>query len=292
MRMAIPGQFDRIQWYGRGPWETYWDRKTGGAVGRYSLRVKDFVFDYVRPQENANRTDVRWMTVTDSNGFGLLIEGDDLLMTSAWPYTIADLEAANHIHELLRWDNVTINIDYKQMGVGGDNSWGAWPHPEYRLPAQPYSYGYTISAVSGEVINPVPSDGQLGVAPDDILQWTSDSNDYGVYFGRSPESISLIETITNGSTTSDPYGATDMDWARWYHWRIDTVARIGPIWSFATHLPGDTEPDGDVDISDLGIFVEYWLEPGAGTEIDLNDDGTVDLVDYSIFAGYWLEGVE
>ncbi len=288
MQMEMPGRFDHVQWYGRGPWETYWDRKTSGAVGRYSLKVEDFIFDYVRPQENANRTDVRWMTVTDINGLGLLIEADDLLMTGVWPYTIADLEAAGHIYELPRQDNLTVNIDYGQMGVGGDNSWGAWPHPQYRLPAQPYTYGYTISAVSAVVSNPVPADGQLAVAPDALLQWTSDCNDYGVYLGTSPEAISLIETITDGSTTCDPYGDTDMDWARWYHWRIDTVERIGPLWSFATHIPGDTEPDGDVDMADLASFAQWWLESDLSELIDINSNGRVDFNDLAMMAEYWL----
>jgi beta-galactosidase len=151
-QLAMPGQFNRIQWYGRGPWETYWDRKTSGDVGLYSMDVKKFIFDYLRPQENANRTDVRWMKVTDPNGFGLQFKGDGLLMTSAWPYLMSDLENVRHPSDMTPRNIITVNVDYKQMGVGGDNSWGAEIHNEYMLPVQLYSYGYTITPVSASSI--------------------------------------------------------------------------------------------------------------------------------------------
>jgi beta-galactosidase len=294
MQMAMPGRFNRIQWLGRGPWETYWDRKTGGAVGLYNLEAEDFIFDYVRPQENANRTDVRWMTVTDGNGRGLLVKGDGLLMTSAWPYTMSDLEAANHTYELGRRNIVTVNIDYKQMGVGGDNSWGAEIHPEYMLPAQYYSFGFTISPISTAVSTPVPADGQLGVDPNAILQWTSNipgNNEYEVYFGTDCEALSLVEIITDGSTTYDPYGAGDMDWAKWYYWRIDTTSVVGPVWSFATHLPGDMDIDGDTDIFDLTEFAEQWLGDGAGTSANIDGQGIVDLKDFAWVVDYWLADI-
>jgi hypothetical protein len=88
--------------------------------------------------------------------------------------------------ELGRQNSVTVNIDYKQMGVGGDNSWGAEIHPEYMFPAQYYSYGHTISPISAAVSTPVPANGQLGVDPNAILQWTSNlpgNNEYEVFFG-------------------------------------------------------------------------------------------------------------
>ena len=99
---------------------------------------------YVRPQENGNKTDVRWMMLTDDDGAGLMAVGDPLLSVSAWPFSMEDLEKATHIHELPRRDFVTVNLDYKQMGVGGDDSWGARPHPEYTLPAKPYTYRFRL----------------------------------------------------------------------------------------------------------------------------------------------------
>jgi beta-galactosidase len=157
MQLAMPAQYDQIQWYGLGPWETYWDRKTGGILGVYSSDIEDFIYDYIEPQENANRTDVRWMSVTDTAGTGLQFTGDNdaapedsLLMTSAWPYLMSDLENVRHPTDMPSRSITTVNIDYKQMGVGGDNSWGAQPHSEYTLPAnKPYTYGFTIRGVRG-----------------------------------------------------------------------------------------------------------------------------------------------
>jgi beta-galactosidase len=139
-----------MTWFGRGPHESYWDRNTGAAVGLYSGLVENLIHDYVRPQENANRTDVRWVAFTDDDGFGLLAVGMPLLYASAWPYTMEDLDKAKHIHELPRRDTVTVNLDYKQMGVGSDDGWTerARPHPEYRLPLNTYSYSFRLQAVA------------------------------------------------------------------------------------------------------------------------------------------------
>jgi len=144
MQMAVPGRYSTVTWLGRGPHETYWDRKTGAAVASYSEPVEEQIHVYVRPQENGNKTDVRWMILTDSDGAGLMAVGDPLLSVSAWPFSMADLEKATHIHELPHRDFITVNLDYKQMGVGGDDSWGARPHPEYTLPAKPYTYRFRL----------------------------------------------------------------------------------------------------------------------------------------------------
>lgn len=144
MQFAMPKVFDNIKWYGRGPHESYWDRKTGAAVGLYLEKVSEPVHEYVRPQENGNKTDVRWMTLTDETGKGLKFTGMPLLSVSAWPYSMEDLETAKHPFELPQRDYITVNIDYKQMGVGGDNSWGAKTHKEYTLPAKDYEYRFVI----------------------------------------------------------------------------------------------------------------------------------------------------
>ncbi len=90
---------------------------------------------------------MRWVALTNKDGAGLLAVGMPLLSVSAWPYTMWDLERARHVHELPRRDSITVNLDYKQMGVGGDNSWGARTHPEYTLPAGPYSYKFSAAGL-------------------------------------------------------------------------------------------------------------------------------------------------
>jgi beta-galactosidase len=293
MQMAMPAQYNQIQWYGLGPWETYWDRKTGGILGRYSMGIGDFVYDYMQPQENANRTDVRWMNVTDPNGFGLRFKGDGLLMTSAWPYQMSDLEGVRHPTDMPPRSITTVNVDYRQMGVAGDNSWGAQPHPQYTLPAVSYSYGYTISPVRAAVSNPVPAEGQLGVSRDASLGWTIDlpSDVYDVYFGTNPDSLPLVETITDSSTSFDPYGTGNMDWATWYYWRIDTPTTTGMVWDFATQVPGDMDQDGDTDIDDLANFAGQWLGNGTGTQANIDAQGIVDMADLELMSEYWLKSV-
>ena len=153
MQMAVPGEFSTMTWYGRGPHETYWDRKTGAAVGVYSGPVEDQIHVYVRPQENGNKSDVRWMALTNENGVGLLAVGMPLLNVSAWPFTMERLERAKHTFEPPRDNTITVNVDYQQMGVGGDNSWGARTHPQYMLPPQPYSYRFRLAPIAGRTVS-------------------------------------------------------------------------------------------------------------------------------------------
>lgn len=145
---AMPRDYDRIAWYGRGPHETYWDRQSGGEIAVYESEVDDMVFPYVRSQDTGNRTEVRWMTLTNRDGAGLRIEGPLPLCASAWPFTIADLEAASHPYALPRRDFNTVFVDERLHGVGGDNSWGALTHPQYTLPGdRPYRLRFTIVPV-------------------------------------------------------------------------------------------------------------------------------------------------
>ena len=147
MQMKILAEYANMEWYGRGPHESYWDRKTGAAVGIYREKITKPDHQYVRPQENGNKTDARWMTLTDRRGFGLQVTGMPLLSVSAWPYSMEDLAAAEHPYEIPERHFITVNIDHKQMGVGGDDSWGARTHPEYTLPAKEYEYEFVIAPI-------------------------------------------------------------------------------------------------------------------------------------------------
>jgi beta-galactosidase len=148
MQMTVPREFQTITWYGRGPHETYWDRKTGAAVGLYSGKVDDLIHMYIEPQETGNRTDVRWVTFTDQHGFGLMATGLPLISFSAWPYTMEALEKARHTYELTKARHITVNLDYKQKGVGGSvPSVLTLPLSKYRLPARPYQYKFRLRPV-------------------------------------------------------------------------------------------------------------------------------------------------
>lgn len=147
MQMAVVPGFDTLTWYGRGPGESHWDRKDAMRVGVYSGTVAEQFVDYSQPQENGNKTDVRWAALTDGKGVGLLAVGLPLLNVTAQHYTTADLEEGKHTIEMPRRDFVTLNLDHEQMGVGGINSWGARPQPQYLLTEKTYSYRFRLRGI-------------------------------------------------------------------------------------------------------------------------------------------------
>ncbi len=149
MNMVIDGAYKQLSWFGRGPHENYEDRKSGAPIALYQSTVDEQYHDYSRPQETGNKTDVRWMSLQDESGNGLLVAGKQLLSLSALSMLNSDLEndrQGAHLHgaEVLPKDLVNLNIDMRQMGVGGDNSWGAMPLPQYQIRPASYSYGFRL----------------------------------------------------------------------------------------------------------------------------------------------------
>jgi len=166
MNLVMPREFDQMSWLGRGPHESYSDRKTSALVGLYSGSVADQYFAYIRPQENGNKADVRWMSISNKDGLGLQFIGLPLLSVSAHHQIMEDFESPGrtdgsikdykhmvrrHTNDVKPRELTSVNIDYKQQGVGGDNSWGAWTHDEYRLREKTYEYSFRICPlVAGE----------------------------------------------------------------------------------------------------------------------------------------------
>lgn len=147
MQMGIDSSFTNIQWYGKGPGENYIDKNYGFDVGIYTLPLASFMENYVVPQENGNRTDVRWMYLSNSQSKqGLLVVADSALSMNAWPYTEANIQNAKHTNKLVKAGFVTLNIDLVQMGVGGNDSWSdvAAPLEQYQIKAQPYTYSFYL----------------------------------------------------------------------------------------------------------------------------------------------------
>ena len=142
--------FINIEWYGRGPWENYQDRKTSAFVGDYSGTIIDQYYPYIRPQESGNKTDVRWAKLTRQDGSGITIAyTDSLLNIEALPYNPEQLfpgmeKDQTHSEELVPDKYIHLDVDLQQMGVGGINSWGALPLEKYRMPYKSYSYSYLI----------------------------------------------------------------------------------------------------------------------------------------------------
>ena len=148
--MKVPSDLAIIKWYGRGPQENYPDRKTGYQVGLYQLYLDDFITDYAAPQDNANRSDVRWFSLSGQNGTGIKITGLQPLCFRAWPYSEEDLVQALHPYQLPDRDFINLNIDFTIHGVGGNDSWGARTLDKYTWPGNaPYSYGFILEPNPG-----------------------------------------------------------------------------------------------------------------------------------------------
>ena len=153
--MSLPKAYNYFEYYGRGPWENYSDRKHSAFVGVYNSMVKDQYFAYIRPQENGNKTEVRWLTLSNNSGVGLKVVGEQPLSVSALPFAPEDIDpgkAKNQKHtvDVKFADEVYLAVDMAQRGLGGDNSWGAYPHEQYLLKAKSYAYSFVISPLYGE----------------------------------------------------------------------------------------------------------------------------------------------
>ena len=158
LQLKIPANYNNLQYLGRGPHENYWDRKLGADVGTYKTTVTEDYYSYIRPQESSNKTEVRWMKLTDNAGIGVLIKAiNENLSMSAIPYSTWNIEEALHTYDLKKTAFYTINIDHKQMGVGGDDSWSqkALPHKEFRIPAKNYTYSFLIQPIKNDKIRKV-----------------------------------------------------------------------------------------------------------------------------------------
>ncbi|MGI9204802.1 MAG: glycoside hydrolase family 2 TIM barrel-domain containing protein, partial [Woeseiaceae bacterium] len=159
LHLQIPDDFTQVEWFGRGPHESYADRKNSARIARFKGRSDEQFYNYIRPQETGNRTDVRWIALSNSDGIGLLAVGDQPVNASVYPFDHADFDDGvpakhRHSYDLVKKPFLTLNLDHKMMGVGGDTSWGAVIHPQFRVPAQEYSYRIRLQPFSGETSDP------------------------------------------------------------------------------------------------------------------------------------------
>ena len=147
MKMQMPVEFTQLEYLGRGPWENYCDRNSSAFVGLYKSAIVDQYVPYIRPQENGHRTGVRWLAITRDDGSGLLVAADSLIEFNVLNNTVEDFDAGpdkdknlRHTYNIRPKKLVEVHIDYRQMGVAGDDSWGGWPHEPYLI--RPSSNGY------------------------------------------------------------------------------------------------------------------------------------------------------
>ena len=168
MYMTLPKDFASVKWYGNGPNESYWDRKTGSRVGIYEAKVAEQFHRYSRPQETGNKTDVRWMTVSNGKISLRAQSENNFINASTWPFNMKALDfnsekdgaasasglvpaTKKHGADIKIGNTVQWNIDYLQMGLGGDNSWGALVHEKYTIEPKTYRYSFSIQPAKDQI---------------------------------------------------------------------------------------------------------------------------------------------
>ena len=145
MQMRLPSDFLQVDYYGRGPWENYPDRKHGAMLGRYRMPLSEFETEYIHPQDNGNRCDVRWISLS-SPTTTVRIDGLQPLCVSAWDYGDEDLGPL-HPHEVQRGRFVCVNISLNIHGVGGTDTWGKRTLEPYTIDGnKPYTFGFELRA--------------------------------------------------------------------------------------------------------------------------------------------------
>ena len=153
MRMVMPESFQKVAYYGRGPIENYIDRNDYTQLGLYSQTVDEQSYSYIRPQENGNRTDIRWWNMLDKSGRGLRISSEAGFEISATHYTQESLDEGNakangHTSSVQKTATVNVSIDKIQMGLGGVHSWGTIPRPEYQVPFTNYEFVFYLKPIT------------------------------------------------------------------------------------------------------------------------------------------------
>ena len=155
MQLQMPGQYDEVEYYGRGPIENYIDRNSSEFIGVYNNKVADEYYPYVRPQESGNHTDVRWFRVKNNQGKGLEFFSNAPMEMSALNYLTEDLDdgpvkdkkIGRHSGDLIPEQLTQVHIQQRQYGLGCVNSWGAIPRPEYRMPYKDYDFTFVIRPI-------------------------------------------------------------------------------------------------------------------------------------------------
>ena len=287
--LTLPGDLDRVEWYGRGPHENYWDRRTGAAIGRYTAPVSELAHPYVRPQETGTRTDTRWVALTDGAGTGLLVTGLPTISFSALPYTIEDLDGGEtksqrHWADLVPRDEVTLTVDHLQQGVGGDDSWGAVPHHEYTLWPREMGFRYLLRPLRpGEDPGPLARDRLPDAEAADAVAGRSLALDH---FGEAnkvdhlargrpvevgPASSSRYSAAGDAGLVDGIRGSIDRRGGHWQGYQADEVTAV-------IRLVEGAEAEA---VPVEAVKVGFLQHPGSGVyhprrvEVAVSEDGVV-----------------
>ena len=196
MQMDVSNQLNEITYLGKGPQANYMDRNYAAHVGLYNFDIDSMDIGYVKPQEYGNRMGVRWAKLHDANGFGLLIKSGELLNMSAWPFSLQNIEEADHTFELKRRESYTVNIDKLQTGVGGDDTWSqrARAYERYLLKPGQYKYQFMLIPITKANLKKDPAN------------YSDEARSFELIFKGKASHESLVEkiTINQGQKSANP----------------------------------------------------------------------------------------
>jgi len=241
LSMEVNKEFEQLQWYGRGPQENYWDRKSGYKIGRYKSTTIEQYVPYIRPQENSNLTDVRWASLQNTESKGFMIAAFPSMEFSAQNYTIDDFNQLDkkvnkHTCDISPSDFITVDMDFRQTGVAGDDSWWSRAHPEYTLRAGDYCYAVRLAPLLKEdadltsvyKIRPLIQT-KFCVSPDDdyfksliqvdhlaLNKKVEIEGDYSAWFSAGGD-----QALTDGYIGTEDYG--DDHWMAFYDKEVEIV---------------------------------------------------------------------
>lgn len=230
--LVLPDELTDIKWYGRGPEENYVDRRKGSLVGIYESTVNDFYVPYMEVQETGQRTDVRWLTMKNDEGLGLLFVGSPLMEINALNYTPEDLTVIKFPWELEPRSETYLRIALGQMGLGGDDSWGALPHAEFlNYPNRPYSHSFRFSPMDSSTL----PDSQLAKQGFPNLCQDQSISIGKIASASSEESGNFISSGNDGDPTTR-WCAVNGSAPQW--WQVDlgsvqTINKTNITWEFA-----------------------------------------------------------
>lgn len=167
LELSMPGSFDQLTWFGPGPHESYVDKKESARLGVYQGSVEEQFVPYIKPQENGNKTDVKWARISNKRGLGLFIQGLPKLDFSARHYSTENLTAAKHQHDLIRLDETIVNLDYAQNPIGNHSCGEGVPLEKYFIKPEKHTFTFRLRPFSNNDISPFTLSRQLP----ELLEW-------------------------------------------------------------------------------------------------------------------------
>lgn len=203
MSLQVDPGLSQLVWYGKGPHESYWDRKHGAAIGLYNGSVREQYVPYINPTENGNKSDVRYASLSNITGLGLLVQGYPLLNVSAHHYTLENLTQAKHTYDLEEAEYITFNVDFQQAGLGGDDSWNPRTHEKYQLSPRPYTYSFRLRPIQELDESFILKELPLPVQPTIITQYGVSSDRIMVKFESPKSGASIFYTLNKDINAKD-----------------------------------------------------------------------------------------